>query len=99
MCNLDVVVRFAERGMVVETWRTWHNKFGGTGTSQTCQGKKEFKVATAGAGVVITWELLKTGLRTIACLETGFVYWYVGMVITFTTLAGGSRSCTDKKTW
>ena len=85
-CDLDVVARSAERGMSGDTLRTWHKKFGGTCTSQTCKGKEEFKVATAGAGVVITWEVLKTGLRTITCLEAGFVYWYVGVVVTFTTL-------------
>ena len=90
--DLDVVARSAERGMGGETLRTWHNKFGGTGTSQTCKGKTEFKVATAGAGVVITWEVLKTGLHTIACLEAGFVYWYVGVVVTFTTLTGGTET-------
>ena len=67
-----MLARSAERGMGGKTLRTWHNKFGGTGTSQTCKGKTEFKVATAGAGVVITWEVLKTGLHTIACLEAGF---------------------------
>ena len=75
--DLDVVARSTERGMGGETLRTWHNKFGGTGTSQTCKGKNKFKVVTTGAGVVITWEVLKTGLCTIACLEAGFVYWYV----------------------
>ena len=72
--------------------RIWHNKFGGTGTSQTCKGKEKFKVATAGAGEVITWEVLKTGLRTIACSEAGFVYWYVRLVVTFTTLTGGTET-------
>ena len=70
-CVLDVVARSAERGMGGDTLWTWHKKFGGTGTSQTYKGKEEFKVATAGAGEVITWEVLKTGLRTRACLETG----------------------------
>ena len=41
------------------TLRTWHNKFAGTGTSQTCKGKEEFKVTTAGAGEILTWEVLK----------------------------------------
>ena len=85
-CDLDVVARSAERGMGGDTLRIWYSKFGGTGTSQTCKGKKEFKAATAGAGEVIIWELLKTGLRTMACLEAGFVYWYVGVFIAFTTL-------------
>ena len=85
-----MLARSTERGMGGKTLRTWHDKFGGTGTSQTCKGKAEFKVATAGAGVVITWEVLKTGLHTIACLEAGFVYWYVGVVVTFTTLTGGT---------
>ena len=68
--DLDVVARSAERGVDGETLRTWRNKFGGTATSQTFKGKEEFKVPTAGAGVVMTWEVLKTGLRTM----TGFVY-------------------------
>ena len=91
-CDLDVVARSAERGMGREILRRWDNKFGGTSTSQTCKGKEEFKVATTGAGVVITWEVLKTGLRTITCLEAGFVYWYVGVVVTFTTLTGGTET-------
>ena len=96
-CNLDVVARSAERGMGGESLQTWNNKFGGTGTSQICKGKEEFKVATAGAGVVITWEVLKTGLRTVACLEAGFVYWYVGVVVTFTTLTGGTETVLTKR--
>ena len=89
--NLDVVARSPERGMGGGTLRTWH-KFGGTDTSQTCKGKEEFKVATAGAGEVITWEVLKTGLCTIACFEAGFVYWYVGVIVTFTILTGGTET-------
>ena len=72
--------------MCGETLRTWPNKFGGTGISQTCKGKTEFfKVVTAGAGIVTAWQVLKTDLHTIACLEAGFLYWYVGVVVTFTT--------------
>ena len=66
--DLDVVARSAKRGMGGETLRTWHNKFGGIGTSQTGRGKEEFKVTTTGEGGVITWEVLKAGLCTIACL-------------------------------
>ena len=51
-CSLDVVARSEERGMGGDTLRTWHNKFGGTCTSQTFKGKEEFKVTT-GAGEVI----------------------------------------------
>ena len=91
-CVLDVVARSAERGMCGDTLWTWHNKFGGTGASQTCKRKEEFKVATAGVGEVTTWEVLKTDLRKIACLEAGFVYWYVGLVVTFTTLTGGTEN-------
>ena len=91
-CDLDVVTRSAERGMGGYTLRTWHNKFAGTGTSQTCKGKEEFKVTTGGPGEVLTWEVLKTGLRTIAYLEAGIVYWYVGVVVTFTTLTGGTET-------
>ena len=60
-CDLDVVARSAERGMVGDTLPTWKNNFGGTSTSRTCKGKEEFKVATAGAGEVITWKVIKTG--------------------------------------
>ena len=91
-CDLDVVARSAERGMVGDTLPTWKNNFGGTSTSRTCKGKEEFKVATAGAGEVITWKVIKTGLHTIACIEAGFVYWYVGVVVTFTTLTGGTET-------
>ena len=70
----------------------WHKKFGGTGTSQTCKGKEEFKVTTSGAGEVITWEVLKTGLHTIAYLEARYVYWYVGVVVTFTALTGATET-------
>ena len=91
-CNLDVVVRSAEKGLDGETLQTWNNNFGGRSTSKTCKGKKELKVATAGAGEVITWEVLKKGLRTIACLEAEFVYCYVGVVVTFTALTGGTET-------
>ena len=50
------------------------------------------EVGIAGAWEVITWEVLKTGLCTIACLKAGFVYWYVGMVVTFKTLTGGTET-------
>ena len=81
-----MVVRFTGRALGEVTLRTWHNKFAGTGTSQTCKGKEEIKVTTAGAGKVLTWKALKTGLRKKTCLETGFLCWYVGVVVTFTTL-------------
>ena len=58
-CDLDVVTRSAERGMGGYTLWTWHNKFAGKGTSQTCKGKEEFKVTTAGTGEILTWEVLK----------------------------------------
>ena len=35
VCDLDLVTRYAERGMGGDTLRTWQNKFAGTGTSQT----------------------------------------------------------------
>ena len=95
-CDLNVVARSVGRGMVGKTLRTWHGKFEGTDTPQTCKGKQEFKIATAGAGVVITWEIQKTGLPTIACLEAGFMYWYVGAVVTFTTLTGGTETVLTK---
>ena len=95
-CNVDVVERSAERGMGGETLWTWH-KFRGTGISQTYKGKEEFKVATTGAEVVITWEVLKTDLCTKACLEAGFVYWYLDVVLTFTTLAGGTETVLIKR--
>ena len=66
-CDLDVVTRSAERGMGGDTLWIWH-KSAGTGTSQTCKGKEEFKVTTGGPGEVLTWEVLKTGLRKIAYL-------------------------------
>ena len=91
-CNIEVVARFAERSMGGDTFRTWHNKFRGTSTSQTCKGKEEFKVTIAGAVEVPTWEVLKPGSRTIAYLEAGFVNWYVGVVVTFTTLTGGTET-------
>ena len=97
-CDLDVVARSAERGMGREILRRWDNKFGGTSTSQTCKGKEEFKVATTGAGVVITWEVLKTGLRAKACLD-----WICVLVCrcgcNFYNISRCNRNCTDKKTW
>ena len=92
--DLDVLARSAERGLGGETLLAWHNKFGGTNASQTCKGKEEFKAATAGVGVATTWEVLKTGLRTIAFLEAGFVYWYV----TFKALTDGTETVLTKKT-
>ena len=89
-CDLDVVARSAKRGMGGNTLQTWRNKFAGTGTWQICKGKEEFKVTTAGVGKVLTWEVLKSGLRTVACLEAGFVYCYVGVVVTFAILTGGT---------
>ena len=74
-----------------DTLQTWHHKFAGTGTSKTCKGNEEFKVTTSGVGEVLTSEVLKTGWRTIACLEAGFLYWHVGVVVTFTTLTGGTE--------
>ena len=91
-CDLDVVAQSTERGMRGDALRTWDNKFAGTGKSQTCKGKEEFKVTTAGAGKVLSWEVLKSCLRTTACLEAGFGYWYVGAVVTFTTLTGGTET-------
>ena len=91
-CNLDVVATSAERGMGGDTLRTWHNKFAGTGKWQTCKGKEEIKVTTTGAGEVLTWEVLRASLCAIACLEARLVYWYVGVVVTFTTLTGGTET-------
>ena len=54
---MHVVLRFVERCMGGDTLGTWHNKFAGTGTSQTCKGKEEFKVTTARAGEVLIWEV------------------------------------------
>ena len=54
---MHVVLRFVERCMGGDTLRTWHNKFAGTGISQTCKGKKEFKVTTARAEEVLIWEV------------------------------------------
>ena len=88
------MVRFAEKGMGGDILQTWHNKFPGT---DTCEVKEELKVATNGAEEVLTWELIKAGLRTIACLETGFMYWYVGVVITFTTLVGRTETVLTEK--
>ena len=79
----------------VETLHEHDIKFSGTGTSQICKVKKEFKVTTAGAGEVLTWEVLETGLCTIACLEARFVHWYVGVVVTFTTLTGTETILTE----
>ena len=97
-CDLDVVAKSTERGMRGDALRTWDNKFAGTGKSQTCKGKEEFKVTTARAGKVLSWEVLKSCLRITACLEAGFGYWYVGAVVTFTTLTGGTN-CTGSKAW
>ena len=36
--------------------------------------------------------MLKTDLGTTACLEVGLVYWYMDVVITFTTLTGGTET-------
>ena len=95
--DLDVMVTFAERGMGRGTLQTWHNnKFPGIGALQPCKGKKEFKVTTAGVDV-LTWEELKTSLRKIACLEAGLMYWYVGVVVTFTTLTGGTETVLTEK--
>ena len=59
-----------------------YNRFLGTGTSQTCERKEEFKGTTVETGEVLTWEVLKTTLRTIKCLKVEFLYWYVGVVVT-----------------
>ena len=86
----------------METLHEHDIKFSGTGTSQICKVKKEFKVTTAGAGEVLTWEVLETGLCTIACLEARFVHWYVGVVVTFTTLTGTETILIEwlvKKLW
>ena len=58
-CNLDRVARCAERGMGGDTLWTWHNKFAGTGTSQTCKGKEEFEVT------LLTERLDETTLNTL----------------------------------
>ena len=60
-CDIEVVARSSGRNMGGDTLRTWHNKFRGTSTSHTCKGKEEFKVTIAGAGELLTWELLKLG--------------------------------------
>ena len=39
---MDVVVRFAERGISGNTLQTWHNKFSGTSISKKCKGKENF---------------------------------------------------------
>ena len=49
-------------------------------------------MTTTGAWEVLTWEILKTGSRTIAYSEAWLVYWYVGVVVTFTTLTGGTET-------
>ena len=90
--DLDVLVILAERDMGGNTLGAWANKFAGTGTSQTCRGKEEFKVTTVGAGELLTREVLKTDFHTIACLEAGFVHWCVGVVVTFTTLTGRTET-------
>ena len=75
-----------------DTLQTWRNDLTRTGMSQTYKGKEEFKVTTARAGEVLTWEVLKPGFFTIACLKTGLVYWYVGVCATFTALTGGTET-------
>ena len=75
--DVDVVVTFAERVMSGNTLRASHKKFPGTGISQTCKGKEEFKVTIVEAGEVLTWQVLKTGLHKIAYLEARLVQWYV----------------------
>ena len=67
-------------------------------TSQTCKDE-EFKVTTTGVEEVLWWGVLKTSLDTIACLEVGLVYWYVGVVVTFTSLTGGTDTALTRKTW
>ena len=49
-------------------------------------------MTTTGAWEVLTREILKTGSRTIAYSEAWLVYWYVGVVVTFTTLTGGTET-------
>ena len=39
----------------------------------------------------------KKGLRIIACLEAGSVQWNVGVVVTFTTLTGGTETVLTKR--
>ena len=95
--GLNVVVRFAEGDMGGDTLRTWHNRFAGTGTLQTCKGKEEFKVTTAGAQEVLTGEVLNTALCTIAYLEAEFVYCYVGVVVAFTTLIGRTETALTER--
>ena len=97
--DVDLVVRFGERGMGGDTLRAWHNKFAGTGTSQTYKCKKEFKVTTTGEGKVFTCEELKTGLHRIGCLEVGLVYWYLGVIVNFYNINRRNGNCIDKKTW
>ena len=72
--DVDMVVRFAERGIGGDPLQTLHNKFPSTGASQTCKCKEELKVTIAVAVKVLTWEVLKTGSHTTACLEAGLVY-------------------------
>ena len=47
---------------------------------------------------MLTREVLKIGLHTLVCLEARFVYWYVGVVVTFTTSTGGIKNGIDRKT-
>ena len=94
-----MVVRSAKSPLGGDSLRPWHNKFGATGTSQTCKDKEEFKVATAEAGEVIKWVVLETIFCTIAYLEARFMYWYVSVVVTFTKLTGGTETLLTKKTW
>ena len=91
------MVRFAETGMSGDTLQAWYNKFSGTDTSQTCKRKEEFKVTTAAAGEALTWEVLKTTLCTIKCLKVEFLYWYVDVVVTFTTLKGGTETALTER--
>ena len=41
--------------------------------------------------------MLKTALRTIACLEAGFLYWYIGVVIIFTTSTGETETALTER--
>ena len=90
--DLDGVVRFVEKGMGGNTLQTWHNKFSGTSISKKYKGKEKFKVTTTAAGALLTWEILKTGLCLIACLESGFLYWCIGVVVTFATFTSGTET-------
>ena len=52
----------------------------------------EFKVTTGAE--VLTWQVLKTGLHTRACLG-GWIC--VGMVVTFPTLTGGTATALTER--